>query len=446
MKDITVIMPLFNAERYLSEALNSVLCQTYGGFELICINDCSTDNTKTILADFQKKDKRIKVLENVERLGAGMSRNKGLREASGEYVIFLDGDDIFEKELLEEARNTMEKNGTDIVFFEFMHTSSESIYDKKIKERQKKFVEDYCTIPFSLSSLDPREVANWSGATWNKMYRRSFLIDNNIEFQNLPSSNDVYFSKMALYSSKSMIWMDDRRIMVYARDHFEASRISNDRNPMCAYYAMEKLVRELRRRGMLQECAVFFYCTLVSDMFYVLRHEKNEERKRKFYYYLQNEGIPKCIEYGGEFYNYADRYDRYILRNFLNNSYESGWIHSYETYFQFYLKKNGQVVLKFIKDKQGEKKKIVLWGIGINGKSFLDYLDEHSIRISAITDIDSTKQGNIVNGYEILSPENIWKMADWIITTSKQVIWDIKDKAINLGVNQMDVLELLKKE
>lgn len=116
MKDITVIMPLFNAERYLSEALNSVLCQTYGGFELICINDCSTDNTKTILADFQKKDKRIKVLENVERLGAGMSRNKGLREASGEYVIFLDGDDIFEKELLEEARNTMEKNGTDIVF------------------------------------------------------------------------------------------------------------------------------------------------------------------------------------------------------------------------------------------------------------------------------------------------------------------------------------------
>ena len=102
--------------------------------------------------------------------------------------------------------------------------------------------------------------------------------------------------------------------------------------------------------------------------------------------------------------------------------------------------------MKFIKDKQGEKKKIVLWGIGINGKSFLDYLDEHSIRISAITDIDSTKQGNIVNGYEILSPENIWKMADWIITTSKQVIWDIKDKAINLGVNQMDVLELLKKE
>ena len=444
MKEISVIMPLFNAEKYLPEALQSILCQTYEDFELICIDDCSADSTKMILKDFQSRDHRIRILENTERLGAGVSRNKGLKEAEGEYVIFLDGDDIFEEELLEKARDTMKKSKADIVFYEFMHTPSEKIYIKRSIDRSDKFIQDYCRVPFSLSCLDPREVAGWSGATCNKMYRKCFLIDNKIEFQDLASSNDIYFSKMALYCAKNIIWMDDRRVMVYLREHFESSRISSGRDPMCAYQALEKIARELRERNMMDKLAEFFYCTLVSDIFYALDKEKNEERKREFYYFLQRKGIVQCIGYGGEAYHNADDYEKYMLDNFRNNTYESRWFDSQDTYFHFYLKKNGQVVLDFIKEKSEQGKKIILWGIGMNGKILLDFLDAHSIRIFAITDTDRNKQGSIVNEYRIINPDDIWEMADFVITTSKQILWTIKNRADYSGVGVTDVLELMK--
>ena len=83
MEKVSVIMPLFNAAKYLPEALKGILEQTYTDFELICINDCSTDDTAAILMDFQREDNRIKIMVNKERIGAGPSRNKGLKIAKG---------------------------------------------------------------------------------------------------------------------------------------------------------------------------------------------------------------------------------------------------------------------------------------------------------------------------------------------------------------------------
>ena len=97
MNAISVIMPLYNAEKYLPEALQSVLNQTYKEFELICIDDCSTDRTRSIVEEFREKDARIKVLINEEHSGAALSRNKGIKMAEGEYIVFLDGDDIFDE-------------------------------------------------------------------------------------------------------------------------------------------------------------------------------------------------------------------------------------------------------------------------------------------------------------------------------------------------------------
>lgn len=99
-KQISVIMPLYNAERYLKETLDSVLAQTFHDFELICINDTSTDHTVDILKEYQKKDNRIVILENRERMGAAEARNKGMSSAKGKYLVFLDGDDIYQKNII----------------------------------------------------------------------------------------------------------------------------------------------------------------------------------------------------------------------------------------------------------------------------------------------------------------------------------------------------------
>ena len=84
MEKISIIMPLYNAEKYLPEALESVLDQTYKNFELICVDDASTDGTGSIVEAFQRKDARIRILQNEERSGAAQSRNKGLKAAQGD--------------------------------------------------------------------------------------------------------------------------------------------------------------------------------------------------------------------------------------------------------------------------------------------------------------------------------------------------------------------------
>lgn len=445
MGNISVIMPLYNAAKYLPEALQSVLNQTYKDFELICINDCSTDDTGKILVDFQRKDKRIRILSNTKHSGAGPSRNRGLEAANGEYVIFLDGDDIFEEELLETAYMTMEKKQIDIIMFEYsLHVPDELMYVRKNVRRSKRFVETYCKEPFAVEDFEPRDFPDWFDSPWNKMFRRRFLEEHKLQFQDLPSCNDVYFVKMALFCARKIIWMNDRRVMVYAREHSEPSRISNLRNPMCACYAMEKLADELDKRGMFGEFSNYYYYALTAVLPHLLAKEKKEECRKKFYRFLKNKEILKYIQFGGADYERVDGYYRYVLEYILNNTYESNQLNSLDTYFQFYLKQKGEVVLTFIKNELNKGKKIVLWGVGVNGKIFLEYLDENAVRISAITDTDQRKEGNIVNGYRIGNPAEICKIADLIITTSRQILWDIEERTDSLKVERTDILEILK--
>lgn len=446
MREISIIMPLYNAARYLPEALHSILQQTYENFELICIDDCSTDGTEVILEEFQKKDDRIGILRNENRMGAAFSRNKGLKEAQGKYVMFLDGDDIFDEEMLEKAYSAMEKNDVDIAMFEYTLVPNNEICIKRIAERSGFFRENYCKSPFSVKSFAPRFFPNWSDVPYDKIFRRKFLKDNKLEFQDLPSYNDVFFSKMASYCAEKMIWLDDRRIMAYARDHSEPSRISNDRNPMCAYYAMEKLGEELTKRNMMNELAGNFYYQLTGSLIAVLNKEKNEERKRDFYNFLHYKGIAKCMRYGKGNYDQIDCYDQYLLESFQNNTYESGWFRAPDTYFQFYLKKRENVFYKYVYNQLHEKKKIVVWGIGMNGTSLLEYLTNHSLGIFAAVDSDKKKQGNIVSGYTVLKPDAVYKEADMIFTTSKQALWEIQWETKELEIEKINILEFLTDE
>ena len=118
MSKVSVIMPVYNAEKYLSKAIESVLKQTYPDFELLLINDRSTDNSKQICAEYAKRDCRIVLLENDSELhGPGPTRNIGLDHATGAYLYFMDADDWIEERLLEYAVNRMRETNADIVQF-----------------------------------------------------------------------------------------------------------------------------------------------------------------------------------------------------------------------------------------------------------------------------------------------------------------------------------------
>ena len=443
---ISSIMPLFNAEKYLPEALQSLLRQTCNDYELICVNDHSTDKTATILAQFQRTDDRIRILTNEERLGAALSRNKGLRAAAGSYVMFLDGDDIFEEELLEKACGVMEREQVDVVLFEYRHAPSETIYTKRVAEHPGSFIDNFCRRPFSAYDFDSRKFPNWSNAPYDKMFRRSFLMDNRLEFQDLPSSNDVYFAKMSLFCAKKILWLEDMRIMVYVRDHREASRISNDRDPMCVYDAMVKLLFEFKERGMSVRLAKHLYCAVTTNLSDALSREKGEERRERFYRFLHEEGAAKLIASGKEYYEAADAYDKYLLESFRNHACVTGWLHARQTYFQFWLERNGQAVLQFLRDNLEQGKRIVLWGVGSNGTKLLEYLAKQKVAIAAVTDRDTVRQGKVVNGYTIQNPDAIWEAADLVITASDSVLSELEDMTKRHKIAWMNLLALLYRE
>lgn len=108
-KLVSVIMPSYNTAKYIAESINSVLNQTYSNWELIIVDDCSSDETDLIVKSFLS-DKRIKYYKNPTNLGAALSRNRGLREASGTWIAFLDSDDLWKPTKLFEQINYMETN------------------------------------------------------------------------------------------------------------------------------------------------------------------------------------------------------------------------------------------------------------------------------------------------------------------------------------------------
>ena len=118
MSTVSIIMPVYNAEKYLHKAIESILNQTYKDFELILINDSSTDHSKEICRGYIRNNDKIVLLENnSESHGPGPTRNIGLDYATGEYIYFMDADDWIDKNLLQYAVNRMRETNADIVQF-----------------------------------------------------------------------------------------------------------------------------------------------------------------------------------------------------------------------------------------------------------------------------------------------------------------------------------------
>ncbi|WP_051285430.1 glycosyltransferase family 2 protein [Aequorivita capsosiphonis] len=210
MPTISVLIPCYNAEKYLSKAIESVLGQTYDDFELLVLIDGSSDNSKKIAEDFAKNDKRIKIFEKPNS-GVSDTRNYGLKKAKGEFVYFMDSDDWIEPQLLEENLKILDSENLDLIVFGYIQDDENTIGDliasKEVAPRLTQLSKGDLK-----NRLDPYHIG-LLGYVWNKIYRKEFLLDNNINFPvgiswgedflfNAPvfmSSNKIYFNSGCYY-------------------------------------------------------------------------------------------------------------------------------------------------------------------------------------------------------------------------------------------------------
>ncbi len=188
----SIIMPVYKVEKYLDEAANSVLNQSYDDFELILVDDCSPDNCPKMCEDFAIKDKRVKVLHNQKNSGLGITRNNGLKVAEGKFVLFMDSDDTITPDCLEILSSEVE--GYDITVFgmtRFYEDKQGKVYKTDSQIPVPTTTEKLSQVGQLLIELNKARVFPFA---CNKAYNREFLISSGIEFEPTKLIEDFLFN------------------------------------------------------------------------------------------------------------------------------------------------------------------------------------------------------------------------------------------------------------
>lgn len=197
MPQISIIIPVYNVEQYLRKCLDSILNQTFQDYEVICVNDGSTDNSLGILNDYASNDKRFIIISK-DNEGVSVARNIGIEKAQGKYIQFVDGDDWLEPECLELTYNKIKDSDLDIIYY--CHNNfkdGKKLFDN-IDEANKFFVDNE-----NKSFI----VMIWT--CWNKLISRDFLQKNNIRFpKNIHYAEDGIFNLMCLYHNPKTAFID----------------------------------------------------------------------------------------------------------------------------------------------------------------------------------------------------------------------------------------------
>ncbi|MCM1324581.1 MAG: glycosyltransferase [Acetobacter sp.] len=200
---VSVVLPIYNVAKYLPKCLDSLLNQSLEDIEIICVNDCSPDNSLEILQQYAKKDSRIKIIDQANT-GPGTARNNGIRAASGEYVGFVDPDDWVDKEMFAKMYQTAVENNADIVECGVM-THNEKTGKTKSKQG---FASVISSKAFNAQEY-PEYVFDGITSGWNKLCRRTFLIENNIYFSDGRAAEDHYFTIAARLKAKSAVCLPE---------------------------------------------------------------------------------------------------------------------------------------------------------------------------------------------------------------------------------------------
>ena len=272
---ISVVVPVYNAEPFLKEAMESVLNQTFANFEMVCVNDGSTDNSLEMLNVFASNDERVKVISKPNG-GCGSARNMGIDNANGEYIYFFDPDDYIEVETFEKLYKKAQQNDSDIVICNFIQfRDSESNYKTGFS-----FEKDLPNVDLSNYVCDyqgvKKYILNSYFAPWFKLYKKEFIEKNHFRFDLGIAFDDVPFHvKTMLKASK----------ISFVPECFYHYRLSNP-NQIDIFKVVNIVEKYLKDEQHFNEFKDEFYNFKINHIMLYLTSCNYEEYYRKAKYEL----------------------------------------------------------------------------------------------------------------------------------------------------------------
>lgn len=240
---VSIIIPVYNAEKYLDQCISSVLNQTLKNIEVICIDDCSTDKSLCILNEFAGKDSRVKILQNEKQMFAGLSRNRGLDAARGEYVYFLDADDYMAPDACELTHSIAKENELDVIRFKAQAVDEESGENVDVRAYSLGYLNTRDYNKILTIGCNPKLFARVSVAPWSGFCKRSFLLNSNIRFNDLRVVNDRSFYIETITRAERIMFIDS--IVVYHRINVEDSLVSSRWKYFNCHFKSYSIIEEL---------------------------------------------------------------------------------------------------------------------------------------------------------------------------------------------------------
>lgn len=277
---VCVVVPVYNVELYLRRCLDSLVSQTFKDIEIICIDDCSTDNSLSILHEYAWRDSRIKVLQHLENKGLSATRNTGISHTRTPYVMFCDGDDYYESTMVEKMIEAMEHHpdadyavcGIDVVYecHEYMARADERYF--RIKYEGETRLTDDVILQTDVSAC-------------NKIFRMDKIASYGLSFPVGLRYEDCYFYNIYSIQSKYAVFIPEKLYHYVRRDSSIMSRTFDGH----ADYAADHLniafrvYEYMNTHGLLQGYLHFFGNLFFTLFDSALRHSSTQESKERVY-------------------------------------------------------------------------------------------------------------------------------------------------------------------
>ena len=301
MKLISVIIPVYNVAPFLPQCLDSIIAQTHTNMEIICVDDCSSDDCRKILREYEKKDARFKIIFNEQNIGAALTRNVGMDVAKGEYVYFMDSDDWIEADYLENMLATIERVKTDIVLNlnivqETPERSQPYDYADNVKidpdgefwDREKVIISSPCLL-------------------WARLYKREFLEKHHLRLSAMRTTCDdfIFHYISNVYTDKTYLFYGSVYHYRLHSGSITGQAKSQKRWDLQFMKAYDAIYDYYKEHGFLQNCPIKLF-NMMS--FFAVDSEEKFDFYRNFFvkiepYFQENQNR----------YNEMDQYFRKII-------------------------------------------------------------------------------------------------------------------------------------
>ena len=299
---VSVIIAAYNAEKYLSQGIDGIINQTFRNFEILLVNDGSTDATPGICDEYAQKDSRIRVFHERHQ-GVAHARQKGIENAKGEYTIHIDADDIVDPDMLNDMLKTAEETNADLLICDYKEKNNKGTYLREQKP----------------TDLTPKAIVNdlvcghLYGALWNKLIKTSCYIENNIKFRkDLHMREDMFFLLDVLTHIETISYLPkayytyDRsgNINSLTNTYLTENRHYYDQEILWCKTALDSpLINDRNKERLLAKLLNYAYITLSGH------HYSEQEWKKAFHPFIE------------EFRHMKRTYKRTIVMGALSDHY-----------------------------------------------------------------------------------------------------------------------------